>query len=118
MTNQTYAVTVASGLIQCHSLLTYRLGWQVSVTIINMTRWVQVKHDELLEYVAMVEYLRKDHTKLQEQVKDSKELASIVEATYKQRLDKLTDLILDIHPANYKYERGLLDAYNIVSGNE
>ena len=114
----TYAVTVASGLIQCHSLLTYRLGWQVSVTIIIMTRWVQVKHDELLEYVAMVEYLRKDHTKLQEQIKDSKTLASIIEATYKERLDKLTDLILDIHPANYKYERGLLDAYNIVSGNE
>jgi hypothetical protein len=83
-----------------------------------MTRWVQVKHDELLEYVAMVEYLRKDHTQLQEQVKDAKELASIVEATYKQRLDKLTDLILDIHPSNFKYERGLLDAYNIVSGNE
>jgi hypothetical protein len=83
-----------------------------------MTRWVQVKHDELLEYVAMVDYLRKDHTQLQEQVKDAKELASIVEATYKQRLDKLTDLILDIHPSNFKYERGLLDAYNIVSGNE
>ena len=83
-----------------------------------MTKWVQVKHDELLEYVAMVEYLRKDHTQLQEQVKDAKELASIVEATYKQRLDKLTDLILDIHPSNFKYERGLLDAYNIVSGNE
>jgi hypothetical protein len=83
-----------------------------------MTRWVQVKHDELLEYVAMVEYLRKDHTQLQEQVKDAKTLASIVEATYKQRLDKLTDLILDIHPSNFKYERGLLDAYNIVSGNE
>ena len=83
-----------------------------------MTRWVQVKHDELLEYVAMVEYLRKDHTQLQQQVKDANTLASIVEATYKQRLDKLTDLILDIHPANYKYERGLMDAYNIVSGNE
>ncbi len=83
-----------------------------------MTRWVQVKHDELLEYVAMVDYLRKDHTQLQEQVKDAKELASIIEATYKQRLDKLTDLILDIHPSNFKYERGLLDAYNIVSGNE
>ena len=83
-----------------------------------MTKWVQVKHHELLEYVAMVEYLRKDHTQLQEQVKDAKELASIVEATYKQRLDKLTDLILDIHPSNFKYERGLLDAYNIVSGNE
>jgi hypothetical protein len=83
-----------------------------------MTRWVQVKHDELLEYVAMVEYLRKDHTQLQQQVKDANTLASIVEATYKQRLDKLTDLILDIHPANYKYERGLMDAYQIVSGNE
>ena len=66
----------------------------------------------------MVEYLRKDHTQLQQQVKDANTLASIVEATYKQRLDKLTDLILDIHPANYKYERGLMDAYNIMSGNE
>jgi hypothetical protein len=83
-----------------------------------MTRWVQVKHDELLEYVAMVEHLRKDHTHLQQQVKDANTLASIIEATYKERLDKLTDLILDIHPANYKYERGLMDAYNIVSGNE
>ena len=83
-----------------------------------MTRWVQVRHDELLEYVAMVEYLRKDHTHLQQQVKDANILASIIEATYKERLDKLTDLILDIHPANYKYERGLMDAYNIVSGHE
>ena len=83
-----------------------------------MSKWVQVKHDELLEYVAMVEYLRKDHTKLQEQIKDAKELASIIEATYKERLDRLTDFILDIHPSNFKYERGLLDAYNIVSGNE
>ena len=79
---------------------------------------MQVKHDELLEYVAMVEYLRKDHTKLQDQIKDAKELASIIEATYKERLDRLTDLILDIHPSNYKYERGLMDAYNIVSGHE
>ena len=83
-----------------------------------MSRWVQVKHDELLEYVAMVEYLRKDHPALQEHVKDAKELASIIEATYKERLDKLTDLILDIHPANHKYERGLLDAYNLLSGHE
>ena len=66
----------------------------------------------------MVEYLRKDHTALQQQIKDAKELASIIEATYKERLDKLTDLILDIHPANHKYERGLLDAYNLLSGHE
>ena len=83
-----------------------------------MSRWVQVRHDELLEYVAMVEYLRKDHTALQQQIKDAKELASIIEATYKERLDKLTDLILDIHPANHKYERGLLDAYNLLSWHE
>ena len=86
--------------------------------MIDMTKWVQVKHDELLEYVQMVEVLRKDHDRLQIEIKDAKELASIVEATYKARLDKLTDYILDIHPANYKYERGLMDAYNIVSGHE
>jgi hypothetical protein len=83
-----------------------------------MSKWVQVKHDDLMEYVAMVEHLRKDHDKLTEQNKDARQLASIIEATYKDRLDRLTDLILDIHPANYKYERGLLDAYNIVSGYE
>lgn len=86
--------------------------------MIHMTKWVQVRHDELIDYVQMVEILRKDHTNLQEQIKDAKELASIIEATYKERLDKLTDHILDIHPANYKYERGLMDAYNIVSGHE
>ena len=83
-----------------------------------MTKWVQVEQQTLFEYVEMVECLRKDHTSLQEQIKDAKELASIIEATYKERLDKLTDHILDIHPANFKYERGLLDAYNIVSGHE
>ena len=83
-----------------------------------MTRWVQVKHDELLEYVAMVEHLTKDHSRLQQEISDAKQLANIIEQTYKTRLDKLTDMILDIHPANYKYERGLMDAYNIMSGNE
>ena len=83
-----------------------------------MSRWVQVKHDELLEYVAMVEYLRKDHTQLQQQVKDAKELASIIEATYMARIDKLTDMIMDVHPSNNKYERGLLDAYNIMRHDE
>ena len=83
-----------------------------------MTKWVQVKHDDLLEYVAMVEHVIKDNNKLQQEISDAKTLASIIEETYKQRLDKLTDMILDIHPANYKYERGLMDAYAIVSGNE
>jgi hypothetical protein len=83
-----------------------------------MTRWVQVRHDDLLEYVAMVEHLTKDHTRLQQEISDAKTLASIIEETYKQRLDRLTDFILDIHPVNYKYERGLMDAYAIVSGNE
>ena len=82
-----------------------------------MSEWVQVKHSELLEYVTHVEHLAKDHSELQEQVKDAKELASIIEQTYKARLDTLTDLILDIHPANYKYEQGLMHAYNIMAGH-
>ena len=83
-----------------------------------MTKWVQVKHEDLIEYVAYVEHLVMDHTKLQQHIADTKDIASIIEATYKARLDKLTDLILDIHPANFKYERGLMDAYNIMSGHE
>ena len=82
-----------------------------------MTEWVQVKHSELLEYVIHVEHLAKDHSELQAQVKDAKELASIIEQTYKTRIEKLTDLILDIHPANYKYEQGLMHAYNILAGH-
>jgi Na+/phosphate symporter len=82
-----------------------------------MNEWVQVRHCELLEYVANVEHLSKDHTQLQEQVKDAKELASIIEQTYKTRLERLTDLILDNHPANHKYEQGLMHAYNIMAGH-
>jgi len=82
-----------------------------------MSEWVQVRHSELLEYVAHVEHLTHDHTQLQEQVKDARELADIIEQTYKARLETLTDLILDIHPANYKYEQGLMQAYNIMAGH-
>ena len=83
-----------------------------------MTEWVQVKHSELLEYVIHVEHLAKDHSELQEQVKDAKELASIIEATWMARIDKLTDMIMDVHPSDNKYERGLLDAYNIMRHDE
>jgi hypothetical protein len=83
-----------------------------------MNRWVQVRHDELIEYVTMVELLRQDHDRLAAEIHNAKELASIIEATYKQRLDKLTDLILDLHPSNSKYERGLLDAYTVMAGHE
>lgn len=82
-----------------------------------MSEWVQVRHNELLDYVNHVEHLAKDHTALQLQVKDAKDLASIIEQTYKTRLETLTDLILDIHPANYKYEQGLMHAYNIMAGH-
>lgn len=83
-----------------------------------MSKFVQVEQKALLQYVDYVTRLSKDHTKLQEQMKDAKDLAGIVEQTYKSRLDRLTDLILDIHPANYKYEQGLMHAFNIVAGHE
>lgn len=83
-----------------------------------MSKFVQVEQKALLQYVDYVTRLSQDHTKLQEQMKDAKDLAGIVEQTYKSRLDRLTDLILDIHPANYKYEQGLMHAFNIVAGHE
>tara|TARA_R110000868_G_scaffold163256_1_gene395428 strand:+ start:682 stop:936 length:255 start_codon:yes stop_codon:yes gene_type:complete len=82
-----------------------------------MAEFVQVRHSELLDYVAHVEHLAKDHTQLQEQVKDAKELASIIEQTYKKRLDQLMDLILNIHSTNHQYQRGLIQAYNVLAGH-
>ena len=82
------------------------------------TEWVQVKRVELLEYVHMVETLDKDHTLLMQQVSDAKELASVIEATWKDRLDKLTDVVLDLHPSKHTFEAGLLRAYNIMAGHE
>ena len=83
-----------------------------------MTKWVQVKHQDLLEYVTYVEALVADHTHLQQQVKDANALASIIEATWMARIDKLTDKIMDIHPSDHRYERGMMDAYNIVRHDE
>jgi hypothetical protein len=82
-----------------------------------MAEFVQVRHSELLDYIAHVEHLTKDHTTLQEQVKDAKELASIIEKTYKTRLDQLMDLVLELHPTNYQYQRGLIQGYNLLAGH-
>ena len=82
-----------------------------------MAEWVQVRHMELLEYIAGVEHLTNDHTELQGQVKDAKELASIIEQTYKTRLDQLMDLILNMHSTNHQYQRGLIQAYNVLAGH-
>lgn len=61
--------------------------------------------------------LSKDHTYLQEQYNDAKQLASIIDRTWKERLDELMDLIIDTHPAeNVHYRNGLMTAYNLISG--
>jgi hypothetical protein len=83
-----------------------------------MTKWVQVKHEDLIEYVSYVETLVLDHTHLQQQVRDANALASIIEATWMARIEKLTDLIMDIHPSDHRYERGMLDAYNVMRHDE
>lgn len=77
--------------------------------------WVQVERNQLLEYVAMVERLSADHSRLQQQSKDAKELADIIEETYQTRLDKLMDEMLE--PTNRsQYFNGLMRAYNIMKG--
>ena len=71
-----------------------------------MDKWVQVRHSELLNYVNGVEMLSKDHSKLQEQINDAKQLAGIIDRTWKERLDELMDLIIDTHPAvNIEYRK-------------
>ena len=80
--------------------------------------WVQVRQHELMEYVHGVEMLSKDHSKLQEQIQDSKLLAGMIDETWKDRLDQLMDKILITDEAkNKKYYTGLMDAYMIIQGH-
>ena len=66
----------------------------------------------------MVEILDKEHTRLIEQVNDCHALASIVDQTWKVRLDKLANVVIDLHPSQHTLEAGLLRAYNIMAGHE
>lgn len=80
-------------------------------------KWVQVRQAELLKYVNGVEMLSKDHTQLQQDFNDAKQFASIIDATWKERLDELMDLIIDMHPSvNIHYRNGLMAAYNLMQG--
>ena len=80
-------------------------------------KWVQVRQSELLMYVNGVEMLSKDHTQLQQDFNDAKQFASIIDATWKERLDELMDLIIDMHPSvNIHYRNGLVAAYNLMQG--
>jgi short-subunit dehydrogenase involved in D-alanine esterification of teichoic acids len=84
-----------------------------------MDKWVQVRHSELLNYVNGVEMLSKDHSKLQDQINDAKQLAGIIDSTWKERLDELMDLIIDTHPVvNIEYRNGLMAAYNLIAGHK
>lgn len=68
-------------------------------------------------YVNGVEMLSKDHTQLQQDFNDAKQFASIIDATWKERLDELMDLIIDMHPSvNIHYRNGLMAAYNLMQG--
>jgi hypothetical protein len=80
--------------------------------------WVQVRQQELMQYVQGVEMLSKDHSKLQEQIQDSKLLAGMIDETWKKRVDQLIDKILNTDDQkNKNYYKGLMDAYNIMQGN-
>ena len=80
--------------------------------------WVQVRQSELINYVHGVEMLSKDHSKLQEQIQDSKLLAGMIDETWKNRVDQLMDKILNTDETkNKKYYAGLMDAYMIMKGH-
>jgi short-subunit dehydrogenase involved in D-alanine esterification of teichoic acids len=82
-------------------------------------KWVQVRQAELLKYVNGVEMLSKDHTQLQQDFNDAKQIAGMIDRTWKERLDQLMDVIIDIHPSvNVQYRNGMMAAYNIMQGIE
>lgn len=82
-------------------------------------KWVQVRQSELLMYVNGVEMLSKDHTQLQQDFNDAKQFASIIDATWKERLDELMDAIIDMHPStNVHFRNGMMAAYQLMQGRE
>lgn len=82
-------------------------------------KWVQVRQTELLKYVNGVEMLSQNHTQLQQDFNDAKQIAGMIDKTWKERLDQLMDVIIDLHPSvNMQYRNGLMAAYNIMQGIE
>lgn len=77
--------------------------------------FVQVDKASLLEYIAYVEYLNEDHTKLKQRLKDTEALSKMLEATYEARIDKLLDLILECNKRD-DYYKGLHKAYELFKG--
>ena len=76
---------------------------------------VLVPKEQLHEYIAYAEALRDDHDKITQQLKDAKELADIIEETWLERLDRLTDEMLE--PTNKsRYFDGLMRGYQIMKG--
>ena len=80
--------------------------------------FVQVKRIQLLEYVTCVDILVSEHTRLEQHINDCYLLASIVDATWTSRLDRLSSIIMDMHPSQHKIEQGLLRAYSVMGGHE
>lgn len=63
--------------------------------------------------------LSQDHTQLQQDFNDAKQIAGMIDKTWKERLDQLMDVIIDIHPSvSVQYRNGLMAAYNIMQGIE
>ena len=82
-------------------------------------RWVQVRQSELLKYVNGVEMLSKDHTHLQQEFNDAKQIAGMIDRTWKERLDELMDAIIDMHPStNVHFRNGMMAAYQLMQGRE
>lgn len=81
--------------------------------------YVSVPKADLIGYVERVNLLIQDHDKQTQELQDIRALADIVNETWQVRLDRLADLILDRLPKEHNlYERGLMDAYNIMKGQD
>ena len=92
---------------------------QESPTISNMRNdeLIVIKKELLDEYVDQVQVLIDHHGKMSGMYYDAIALSRIIEETWQSRLDQLTDKILDLNQADTRYERGLIDAYNIMKAH-
>lgn len=80
--------------------------------------YIAIDKLELAAHLENVRIIGNERNNAINAINDCKTMASIIDVTYKQRLDRLMDYILDA-PSNTEqaFIAGMMKAYNIVAGN-
>lgn len=85
----------------------------------QLHNYIAIDKLELAAHLENVRIMGNERNNAINAIKDCKTMASIIDVTYKHRLDRLMDYILDAPSSTEQaYLAGMMRAYNIVAGNK